>query len=73
VVSHVGDEIAHMTPALMEKVQIQVQQQVHQATHCPEMQKKLRDLQQEMLDHQQQLIKDEQKLRREVSPDWAEI
>ena len=73
VVSHVGDEIARMTPALMEKVQIQVQQQVHQATHCPEMQKKLRDLQQEMLDHQQQLIKDRQKLRREVSPDGAEI
>ena len=73
VVSHVGDEIARMTPALMEKVQIQVQQQVHQAAHCPEMQKKLRDLQQKMQDHQQQLMKDEQKLRREVSPDWAEI
>jgi serine protease Do len=74
VVSHAGNEIARMTPALMEKVEIQLQQQLHQAARCPEMQKKLRDLQQNMIDQQQQLIeKDEQNVLHEVSPDWAEI
>ncbi|MGB9205775.1 MAG: PDZ domain-containing protein [Terriglobales bacterium] len=66
-INRAGDEIARITPAIMEKVQ--------QTLHSKDMDlkcidEKLQDLQRKMQDRQQEM---QQKLRHELSGEWAEI
>ena len=72
-INRAGEEIARMTPAVMEKVQARVKEQVQQqATRCRDMQKKLRDSEQQMRDRHEQLQK-QQKVRRAFPGALADI
>jgi serine protease Do len=64
-INRAGDEIARMSPALMEKVQ---------KTLCwKDMEKRLQDSQRKMQDSQRKMREQQQKLRHELSGEWAEI
>jgi membrane-associated protease RseP (regulator of RpoE activity) len=64
-INRAGDEIARMSPALMEKVQ---------KTLCwKDMEKRLQDSQRKMQDSQRKMQDQQQKLRHELSGEWAEI
>jgi membrane-associated protease RseP (regulator of RpoE activity) len=68
-ISRAGDEIARMSPALMEKVQ---------KTLCwKDMEKRLQDSQRKLQDSQRRMQEKmqerQQKLRHELSGEWAEI
>jgi hypothetical protein len=69
-INRAGDEIARITPAIMEKVQ--------QTLHSRDMDlrcvdEKLQALQRKMQQRQQEMQERQQKLRRELSGEWAEI
>ncbi|MGD0416826.1 MAG: PDZ domain-containing protein [Terriglobales bacterium] len=64
-INRAGDEIARMSPALVEKVQ---------KTLCwKDIEKRLQDAQRKMQDSQRKMQEQQQKLRRELSGEWAEI
>jgi membrane-associated protease RseP (regulator of RpoE activity) len=64
-INRAGDEIARMSPALVEKVQ---------KTLCwKDMEKRLQDSQRKMQDSQRKMREQQQKLRHELSGEWAEI
>ena len=69
-ISRAGDEIARLSPALMEKVQ-------QQAWCWKDMEKKLQNSQRKMQDSQRRMQEKmqerQQKLRHELSGEWAEI
>jgi len=65
-INRAADEIARLTPAIMEKWQ--------QQDLChKEIEKKLRNAQRQLRDRQKELRNREQKLRHEMSGDWVEI
>ena len=64
-INRAGEEIARMSPALMEKVQ--------QASCWKDMQKRLQDSQVNLQDSQNKMQERQQKLRHELSGEWAEI
>ena len=66
-INRAGDEIARITPSIMEKVQ----QTLHlRDIDLRDIDKELQDLQRKMQDRQQEM---QQKLRHELSGEWAEI
>jgi serine protease Do len=66
-----GDEIARITPAIMEKVQQTLSLTLHSRDmDLRDIDKKLQDLQRKMQDRQQEM---QHKLRHELSGEWAEI
>ncbi len=60
-----GDEIARLTPAIMEKVQ--------QSSCWKDAEKKMQDAQRKLQDSQKKMQERQQKLRHEFSGEWAEI
>ena len=60
-----GDEIARLTPAIMEKLQ--------QSSCWKDAEKKLQDAQHKLQDSQKKMQERQQKLRHEFSGEWAEI
>ena len=75
-INRAGDEIARITPAIMEKVQQTLTLTLHSRDmdlrdiDLRDLDKKLQDLQRKMQDRQQEM---QQKLRRELSGEWTEI
>jgi predicted metalloprotease with PDZ domain len=70
-INRAGDEIARITPAIMEKVQQTLTLTLHSRDmDLTDIDKKLQDLQRKMQDRQQEM---QQKLRRELSGEWTEI
>jgi predicted metalloprotease with PDZ domain len=70
-INRAGDEIARITPALMEKVQQTLALTLHSRDmDLRDIDKTLQDLQRKMQDRQQEM---QQKLRRELSGEWTEI
>ena len=70
-INRAGDEIARITPAIMEKVQQTLTLTLHSRDiDLRDIDKKLQDLQRKMQDRQQEM---QQKLRRELSGEWTEI
>lgn len=65
-INRAADEVARMTPAIMEKVQ--------QSGLCPkEMERKLKDAEQQLHDRQKEIEEWQVKLRHELSGEWTEI
>jgi membrane-associated protease RseP (regulator of RpoE activity) len=73
-INRAGEEIAHLSPTIIEKVQ-------QQAMCWKDMEKKLNDSQRALQDSKRKMMRDrqqrtqdwERKLRHELSGDWAEI
>jgi hypothetical protein len=66
-ISRAGDEIARITPAIMEKVQQTLRSG---DMDLRDIDKRLQDLQRKMQDRQREM---QQKLHHELSGEWAEI
>jgi len=65
-INRAADEVARMTPAIMEKVQ--------QSGLCrKDMEKKLKDAERTLRDRQKQIQEWQEKLRHELSGEWTEI
>lgn len=65
-----GEEIARMTPAIMEKVQQSLRSKDMDLKCIDE---KLQALQRKMQERQREMQEEQQKLRRELSGEWTEI
>ncbi len=65
-----GDEIARITPAIMEKVQETLRSR---DMDFRDIDNRLQDLQRKMQERQQEMQERQQKLRHELSGEWAEI
>ncbi len=72
-INRAGNEIAHLSPAIMERAQ-------EQASRWEDMEKRLQDRQKEWQDRQRQMqdrirerLERQQKLRHELSGEWAPI
>lgn len=63
---HVEAEVARMTPALVEKLQLDTK-------HCRDAEKRLKERQQKLQEQRQRMQERQQKLRHELSGEWTEI
>jgi membrane-associated protease RseP (regulator of RpoE activity) len=71
-INRAGDEIARMSPALMEKVQKTLCWK-DMEKRLQDSQRKMQDSQRKMQDSQRKMREQQQKLRHELSGEWAEI
>jgi serine protease Do len=72
-INRAGEEVARMTPAVMEKIQAEVEEKVEeQAERCSEIEDRLRESQQ-MRDEELQLEEQEQSVRHELHGALADI
>ncbi len=73
-ISHIGAQIAKMTPALMQKVDAAVERQMDDLqSHCRDLEKSLHESEKNMRVTQQQILNNMLRERRESSTAWADI
>ncbi len=73
-VSHVGDQIAKMTPALVQRVERDVERQLEdEQSRCLDLENSLRDSQQKVRATQRQMLNKIMLEQRVSSTEWADI
>jgi hypothetical protein len=69
-INRVGEEIAHLSPAILEKVQQQAMCSKDMEKRFEDSQRKLQEQREKLQERQQER---EQKLRHELAGEWVEI
>ena len=72
-VNRAGDEIAHLAPAITERVEEQVKRWTDMAERIEERQQEMQERRQEIQERQQEMKERQQTLRHELSGEWAPI